>query len=307
MSDFAARLTDYVQAIEEALPAFLPPVCGDDVLAGEDKVAQAMSYSLLGGGKRLRGVLVLASCALFDSAKAQKAMPFAAALEMIHASSLIHDDLPCMDDDDLRRGKPACHIAFGEAMALLAGDALLVLPFAICAGQELRACFGAERVLDAMALLAEAIGVAGMIGGQAIDLQSEGMTADPELLRRMDNKKTGALIGAAVAIGCILGGADKPARDSMVQYATRLGLAFQIQDDILDATGDAAVLGKPIGSDAENQKATYVTLLGLDGAARLAADCTEQAAAALAEVEKQTGCDTAFLRDLLAYLLHRDH
>ena len=302
MNDFSVRLAAYVQAIEEALPAFLPTPH-----PWEGQVAQAMAYSLLGGGKRLRGVLVLACCEAFSPEKVDWAIPFAAALEMIHASSLIHDDLPCMDDDDMRRGKPACHIAFDEAMALLAGDALLVLPFAICAGQDMRMAFGADTILEAMAVLSGAIGVDGMIGGQAIDLSSEGKAADPDILRRMDDKKTGALIGAAVEIGCILGGATEEARAVLVRYATQLGLAFQIQDDILDATGDAALLGKPIGSDNDSQKATYVTLLGVDGAKAMAADCTQQAVAALAEAEALNGGDMSFLRDLVAYLLNRNH
>jgi geranylgeranyl diphosphate synthase type II len=296
-SEFIAQNNRYVRKIEDALPGFLPSV---DTLQGS--VAQAMAYSLTGGGKRIRGVLMLAVSELFGVAVSQ-AMPFAAALEMIHAYSLIHDDLPCMDDDDMRRGKPSCHILFGEDIALLAGDGLLTLAFETCASPAARAAFGAEKVLNAIVALAKAAGTDGMIGGQVIDLESEGKIVPLETLRMMDSKKTGALIAVAAEIGCILGGADAAIREKLRSFALDVGQAFQIRDDILDQTGDVALLGKPIGSDEENEKSTYTSLYGLEGAQAEAERLTQSAKTAL----RETGLRVDFLESLTDFLLTREY
>lgn len=297
MTEFAAQYGRYVREIEDALPGYLP---SNDT--AQASVAKAMAYSLLGGGKRVRGALLLAVTGLLGGVS-EAAVPFAAALEMIHAYSLIHDDLPCMDNDEMRRGKPSCHIAFGEAIALLAGDGLLTLAFEITSSPKTLAVFGAEKTLAAVNALARSAGTAGMIGGQVIDLESEGKTITADTLRTLDRMKTGALISAAAEIGCILSGANEAQTALLTSFALDLGLAFQIRDDILDQIGDAAVLGKPIGSDKENEKSTYTGLLSLEGAKKFAEALSASAKQALAE----TGLDCGFLVSLTDYLLAREH
>ena len=243
---------------------------------GTDVVSEAMRYSLQGGGKRIRPCLVLEFCRVCGG-DVDAALPFAAAVEMIHTYSLIHDDLPCMDDDDLRRGKPACHVRFGYANALLAGDGLLTLAFETLT----RAPLPGERIAEACATLAEAAGHLGMIGGQTMDLENEERDVTLERLRQTDALKTGALIRAACVLGCIAAGADDTQKAAAAQYAHALGLAFQIVDDILDVTSDTATLGKPVGSDEAQHKNTYVTLCGLDGARAEATRYTDEAVQAL--------------------------
>ena len=288
------RFDSYLEMINRRLTALLP-VCTYDA----PDVCDAMRYSLDGGGKRIRPVLLLESCRLCGGDVAD-ALDFACALEMIHTYSLVHDDLPCMDDDDMRRGKPACHIAFGEATAVLAGDALLTQAFAAAANSE-AAKKTPARALEAIALLSKYAGAEGMIGGQVVDLQSEGKTIALSRLQTMDSLKTGALMRAACEIGAVLAGADNEKRAALVRYAEALGPAFQIVDDILDVTSDVQMLGKPIGSDAELQKSTYVSLLGLDRAKAAARDCTAAAIEALAVF----GEDAAFLRSLAENLMTR--
>lgn len=288
------RFDSYLEMINRRLTALLP-VCTYDA----PDVCDAMCYSLDGGGKRIRPVLLLESCRLCGGDVAD-ALDFACALEMIHTYSLVHDDLPCMDDDDMRRGKPACHIAFGEATAVLAGDALLTQAFAAAANSE-AAKKTPARALEAIALLSKYAGAEGMIGGQVVDLQSEGKTIALSRLQTMDSLKTGALMRAACEIGAVLAGADNEKRAALVRYAEALGQAFQIVDDILDVTSDVQTLGKPIGSDAELQKSTYVSLLGLDRAKAAARDCTAAAIEALAVF----GEDAAFLRSLAENLMTR--
>ncbi len=288
------RFDSYLEMINRRLTALLP-VCTYDA----PDVCDAMRYSLDGGGKRIRPVLLLESCRLCGGDVAD-ALDFACALEMIHTYSLVHDDLPCMDDDDMRRGKPACHIAFGEATAVLAGDALLTQAFAAAANSE-AAKKTPARALEAIALLSKYAGAEGMIGGQVVDLQSEGKTIALSRLQTMDSLKTGALMRAACEIGAVLAGADNEKRAVLVRYAEALGQAFQIVDDILDVTSDVQTLGKPIGSDAELQKSTYVSLLGLDRAKAAARDCTAAAIEALAVF----GEDAAFLRSLAENLMTR--
>lgn len=296
MLEYGDVMAGYIRELELALPGYLPRAD-----CRQKRVCDAMAYSLLGGGKRIRGVLTLAVYHLFRGGELRSAVPFGAAVEMVHAYSLIHDDLPCMDDSDLRRGRPACHIQFGEAVALLAGDGLLSLAFEAMSMPENLEHFSPSQVLCAIQALARASGAQGMVGGQVIDLESENASVSLEELRDMDDKKTGALFRAAVEMGCILGGAEQSRRRAALRYAGSLGLAFQVIDDILDVCGDAVRMGKPSGADQEHGKSTYVSLLGLDGARRVAAELGEDAKAALAELPG----DSSFLRQLTDALFSR--
>lgn len=260
------------------LNRFLPQIESylDTAVGGTDIVSEAMRYSLSGGGKRIRPVLALEFCRICGG-DVQKALPFAAAVEMMHTYSLVHDDLPCMDDDDLRRGKPACHIRYGYANALLAGDGLLTLAFETLT----KAALPPERIARACAVLAREAGHLGMIGGQTMDLENEGKAVTLDTLRTTDALKTVCLIRAACVLGCIAAGADDEQIHAAEAYAEGVGLAFQIVDDILDVTSDTATLGKPVGSDAEQNKNTYVTLCGLETARKDAQNYTADAVAAL--------------------------
>lgn len=260
----------------------------------------AMEYSLLAGGKRVRPVLCLSSASLLGLAP-EAALPFACGLELIHTYSLIHDDLPAMDDDDLRRGKPSSHKQFGEALAILAGDGLLTEAFTLMA--EAGASVPAQRVLAALAEVARSAGGAGMVGGQVLDMACTGRSDVPlDQLQRMHALKTGALITCACASGALLAGAGDADVARMREYGAAVGMAFQIVDDILDETGDEASLGKPVGSDREQGKTTYPALLGLDRSRELAAEQVERAVASLAPF---SGPDAVFLADLARYILHR--
>ncbi len=246
-------------------------------------IYDAMNYSLMAGGKRIRPVLTLETCRMCGG-DVEAALPFACAVEMVHTYSLIHDDLPCMDDDDLRRGKPTNHKVYGEATAVLAGDALLTAAFEMMA--EHRGGLVGGRVLEAMDCLSHAAGAAGMIGGQVLDMEGEERTLSLEELELMQSLKTGALISAAAEIGCILAGGNDQQRQAVRTYAQCIGRAFQVRDDMLDVTSTDEVLGKPIGSDAENGKTTFVTALGLDGCAKLVDELTNRAIQALETFEK---------------------
>ena len=264
---------DLVNGINSRLSALLEHKSGEYTA-----VADAMKYSAEIGGKRLRPAILLEFYEICGGSAAG-ATDVACALEMIHTYSLIHDDLPCMDNDDMRRGKPACHIAFGETNALLAGDGLLTYAFETAASAE-----GIEpsALIKAIGVLAQRAGTRGMIGGQEIDLGIEGKDASLETVLAMYKMKTGALISAAAEIGCILAGADETKVGAASEFAYCLGLAFQIQDDILDATGSAEVLGKPIGSDAENHKSTYLSHMGAEFSKQKVRELTEKAKSALA-------------------------
>lgn len=266
-------------------------------ITADNSAAQAMKYSLLSGGKRIRPILLLEFYALCGG-NGDSALNFAAALEMIHTYSLIHDDLPCMDNDDMRRGRPSCHKAFGEDTALLAGDALLTLAFKTAAETD---GIPSDRVMKAIAVLAENAGISGMVGGQVEDLAFEKSGATIEQLRGMYLKKTSCLLSAGAVCGSILAGADEEELKYAAEYAEKLGLAFQIIDDILDCTSDEKTLGKPIGSDEKNGKTTYVTLLGIDGAKAEAERLSNEALAALCKIKG----DNAALRELTADLLDR--
>ena len=236
----------------------------------------SMEYSLLAGGKRIRPVLTLESCRLCGGTP-EEALDFACAVEMIHTYSLIHDDLPAMDDDDLRRGRPTNHKVYGEATAILAGDGLLTAAFSLLAGADLPP----ERVVEAVACLAEAAGPEGMVGGQALDMAGEGRGLTTSELRQLQSLKTGALIAAAAELGCIAAGGTRDQRERLRRYAQALGQAFQIRDDMLDEISTQDELGKPVGSDRSKEKSTFVTALGLEGCAAEVERLTWEAVSAL--------------------------
>lgn len=293
---WSERYPEYYAMIEAALPQYLPPVT-----LPQGKVCEAMAYSLLDGGKRIRGCLTLAMCELCGG-EVQSALPLACAVEMVHAYSLIHDDLPCMDNDDLRRGKPSCHIKFGEGTALLAGDALLTHAFSAASDAYFNGTLPAETVLRCVNQLSRAAGVEGMIGGQVIDTAPEEVPMTPEQLEAMHSMKTGALIRSAAVLGCLAAGAP---RDVVMQadlYAAKIGLAFQIVDDILDATEESEKLGKST-SDSDNNKTTYITLYGVEKAREMVRRLVLEADLAV----KGTVLDDEMLYELADTLAKRHH
>ena len=260
-------------------------------------LSEAMSYAALNGGKRVRASLVLSAARLAGDARL--AEPVAAALEMVHAYSLIHDDLPAMDDADTRRGMPATHIAFDEAIAILAGDALQTEAFSVLSTKL--DDLPADRILALIRILADASGVHGMAGGQMLDIQAETIVSDMNRTRAMQELKTGALIRSAAVMGVIVGGGDEAMQNNIGDYADRLGFAFQIADDILDYRSTDEVLGKPVGRDAEQGKASFVALLGLEQAEQKAAELIEEAIALLAPYASRAD----ELRALAAFSIHR--
>ena len=270
-SDFSAWAAARQQAVENALDSWVPA----DAPAG---LGLAMRYGVLDGGKRLRPLLVLAACAALDG-HAEAALRAAVAVELIHAYSLVHDDMPCMDNDVLRRGKPTVHVQFGEAQAMLAGDAMQALAFEVLTPDS-----GVEPALQArlVSLLARAAGHPGMAGGQAIDLASIGRTLDEAALRDMHRRKTGALLEASVLMGAACGRPEPAVWQALSDYGAAIGLAFQVVDDILDVTQASETLGKTAGKDVDHNKPTYVSVLGLDAARRHADTLCSQAHAALA-------------------------
>lgn len=261
-------MQEYISIIDAALREYLKPKDNP-----QKKIYEAMAYSLFAGGKRLRPQIMIMTAKMLGK-EPQTVMPFACAIEMIHTYSLIHDDLPAMDNDDLRRGKPTNHKVYGEASAILAGDALLTLAFETAASYNVPGVCK-KSVIAAISELAKAAGADGMIGGQVVDIDSH--DEDAQLLKYLHSLKTGALIRASGVIGAILAGADDAQIKAIDGFCENLGIAFQIQDDILDVEGSEAELGKPIGSDAENNKSTYVTLFGIEKARRLSEEYTEKA------------------------------
>ena len=293
--DFQQQLATKITKIEQILSAYLPPEQGR-----ARTVLQAMNYSVNAGGKRLRPLLLAETYTLFGGSE-QVAEPFAAAIEMIHTYSLVHDDLPAMDNDEYRRGKKTTHAVFGEAMRILAGDALLTFAFETAAkGLELTA--DATRVARAMGLLAKKAGIYGMLGGQVIDVEAEGnqnLTLDQIL--EIHTLKTGALLEASMMIGAVLAGADEEDMGKLERIARNIGIAFQIQDDILDLTGTMEELGKPIGSDKRNEKVTYVTLEGIEKSAKEVKRLSDEAVMLLHSLQK----DSEFLEQLILSLVNR--
>ena len=267
MLDYSAQYETYRTAVEEYL---------DGLFRAErpyGKLQEAMRYSLLAGGKRVRPVLTLAFCDMLGG-NWRAALPVACALELIHTYSLIHDDLPCMDDDDLRRGKPTCHKVYGETLAVLAGDALQPEAFALIANAT---ALSAEQRVNAIAALASASGGDGMVAGQVLDL--DGMSRSECEVRLLHSLKTGKLLCVAAELGCIAAGADEIVRTKAVKYGSHIGLAFQVRDDMLDVIGNEDEFGKPIGSDREEGKVTFMDLLGLEGCQALVERETAQAVA----------------------------
>jgi geranylgeranyl diphosphate synthase, type II len=292
--DVKKRMREYADEINAAMDRYLPEAAGP-----QKSVIEAMRYSALAGSKRIRPMLML-EFARICGADCEAVMPVACAEEMIHTYSLIHDDLPCMDNDDMRRGKPSCHVKFGEATALLAGDALLSLAFETALCDNIHA-IKPVNLINAVQLLAEASGYSGMVGGQIMDLESEGRKTNIDTLESMHRKKTGAMIVAAAKMGCILADAPKAKVDAAGVFAANIGLAFQIVDDCLDVAGSSVSLGKPVGSDAENNKSTYVTFYGLEKSKDLAKQLTSEAVKSLSVFD-----DREFLSGLAGFLCSRD-
>jgi len=296
-TEFEAWSQRHLATVEQALEAWVPA----DAPAG---LGLAMRYGVLDGGKRLRPLLVMAACeALQGSSEA--ALRAAVAVELIHAYSLVHDDMPCMDNDVLRRGKPTVHVKFGQAQAMLAGDAMQALAFEVLT-PAVGDAQGLPPILQAQltSLLARSAGHAGMAGGQAIDLASIGKALDEAALRDMHRRKTGALLQASVMMGAACGEASAPVSQALARYGAAVGLAFQVVDDILDVTQASATLGKTAGKDSDHNKPTYVSLLGLDAARRHADELREQAHQALRSTE--LGTATAALAVLANKVVERE-
>lgn len=293
MEQYKKRLAESATRVNDALRELLRAPAGCQQML----VVDAMRYSVLDSGKRLRAAIMLEFARLSMGPWAGSTQ-LACALEMVHAYSLIHDDLPCMDNDDMRRGKPSCHKQYGEAIALLAGDGLLTLAFETI----VNAPVDSSRRVRAIRTLARAAGVFGMIGGQTLDLAAAGHNAHEKELLEIDNLKTGALLRASAELGCIAGKEEERLIGPAREYADAFGIAFQITDDILDVTGDAEKLGKPTGSDALNQKSTYVTILGLEGARQKAYEQIMVAKSAVSSIE-----DNGFLLWLADMVISRDH
>ena len=283
--DFHTRYAAYQAAIEQ----YLEGLFSTDKPYG--RLQEAMRYSLLSGGKRIRPVLTL-ELARLGGIDWHLALPYACALELVHTYSLIHDDLPCMDDDDLRRGKPTCHKAYGETLAVLAGDALQPEAFRLIAEAP---CMSAESRVKAIRVLSHAAGADGMVAGQVIDTLC-GVSTQQELTG-MYRLKTGVMISAAAELGCVASGMPATMRQQAIAFADELGLAFQIRDDMLDVIGNADEFGKPIGSDKDEGKVTYVDLLGLDDCGKLIHELTEQAVSAVSDLD-QDGFLTALAESL---------
>lgn len=289
--DFYNTINDDMQLIENHLLTYLP-----SAKYSQYSVVEAMKYSLLNGGKRLRPIFALEFAKACSGSK-ESCLPLACAVEYIHTYSLIHDDLPCMDNDDMRRGKPSCHKQFDEATALLAGDALLTHAFDIIAQSDI----SDENKVRAISLLAQNSGVTGMLGGQVIDLIFEKGEPSVKELLTVYKLKTGALISAACLMGCLSANATEKQIRAASEFAYSLGIAFQIQDDILDVIGDESKLGKPVGSDEQNKKTTYVTLVGIDKAKQDVKKLTDNAVSKLDEFE-----NTDFIKQLAISLIERE-
>ncbi|MCI6537789.1 MAG: polyprenyl synthetase family protein [Lachnospiraceae bacterium] len=292
--DIKKEIAEHTSQVETIIKKYLPEETGY-----QKTVMEAMNYSFLAGGKRLRPMLMQETYRLFGG-DSDIIEPFMAAIEMIHTYSLIHDDLPAMDNDDYRRGRKTTHVVYGEAMGILAGDALLNFAFeTACKG--LMQDIGNPAVARAVQILAQKAGIYGMLGGQVVDVESEGQPLEREKLDFIYDLKTGALIEASMLIGAVLAGASEKEQQIIQQVAKDVGLAFQIQDDILDVTSDIETLGKPIGSDEKNHKTTYVTIRGLAQAEKDVEEISERALEGVASLSEEN----VFLNELIRYLIHR--
>ena len=292
--DINKEIAEHTTQVEAIITKYLPKESGY-----QKTVMEAMNYSFLAGGKRLRPMLMQETYRLFGGSS-DIIEPFMAAIEMIHTYSLIHDDLPAMDNDDYRRGRKTTHVVYGEAMGILAGDALLNFAFeTACKG--LMQDVGNPAVARAVQILAQKAGIYGMLGGQVVDVESEGQPLEREKLDFIYDLKTGALIEASMLIGAVLAGASEKEQQVILQVAKDVGLAFQIQDYILDVTSDMETLGKPIGSDEKNHKTTYVTIRGLAQAQKDVEKISERALEGVASLSEEN----VFLNELIRYLIHR--
>ena len=302
--DFESRLKERVSEVENILKKYLPKEEGY-----AKTVIEAMNYSLLAGGKRLRPIMMMEAYRLFagEDADLKTIEPFMAAMEMIHTYSLVHDDLPAMDNDEYRRGRKTTHAVYGAGMATLAGDGLLNLAFETAIAGSVSDSFdGQKRYLKALNVLATKAGIYGMVGGQCADIVAENRTDIPDeemkdTLSYIDENKTGALIESSLMIGAILGGADDNAVQAIEKAGSNVGVAFQIQDDILDIVGNQEELGKPIGSDEKNGKNTYVSLYGMEGASSKVKELSDEASKILSD----HGFENTFLDELFQYLIYR--
>ncbi len=295
--EFTVQLTNKKEYIDSIIEKSIPNPQGYQKL-----IMEAMSYSLVAGGKRLRPMLMLETYHLFGGRDDERIVPFMAAMEMIHTYSLVHDDLPAMDNDDYRRGRKTTHVVYGHSMGILAGDALLNYAFeTMSAGLMRLTGENLIRGVKALNTIASKAGIFGMIGGQVVDVLSSDHTIEKERLDFIYELKTSALIEASILAGAILAGADEEAQQDMNKVASCIGMAFQIQDDILDVTSTTKELGKPIHSDEKNNKTTYVTLLGIEGARLKVEEYTNQG---LTILDKYAS-DSSFLYQLLEALVHR--
>jgi len=290
LTSLAAQVDDYLSAYFDRLKSEVP----------EKRLIESMYYSIMAGGKRIRPVLTLAVAKMM-SRDPNEVMPFAAAIEMIHTYSLIHDDLPAMDNDDYRRGRLTNHKVFGEAMAILAGDALLNEAFTLLLETSVKAGNRIERAVEASCIIAKAAGRDGMIAGQVIDMESEGKQISGTVLKTMHRKKTGALIRASIVAPAVFIGLSRDEIKALDEYAEHIGIAFQIKDDILDVEGTAEEIGKPVGSDERNKKTTYVSLYGLDGARKMLDEVTQKAV----EVLDVFGDKAWFLKEMAYFIARR--
>ncbi len=292
--NFKEELLIRTQNIEDILNSYLPKEEGL-----QKTVLQAMNYSILAGGKRLRPMLMQETYRLFGG-EGKIVEPFMAAIEMIHTYSLVHDDLPALDNDEYRRGKKTTHAVFGETMGILAGDALLNYAFEIAS--DAFSIETSERVAKALQTLSKKAGIYGMIGGQIADIESEGKTVGIEVVEFIHRLKCGALIESAMKIGAILAGATQEEQDKIEQIGADIGYAFQIQDDILDVTSTTEIIGKPVGSDNKNEKSTYVSIKGLEQAKKDVAQMSERALKTLSSLSYKN----PFLEELIKMLINRD-
>lgn len=293
---FKSSLKYRVDYIEKLLKEHIPEEKGY-----QKTIFEAMNYSLKAGGKRLRPILTLEACRIVGGNE-EDVIPFAIAIEMIHTYSLIHDDLPALDNDDLRRGRPTNHKVYGDAMAILAGDGLLNYAFEIM----LSSSIGKEnpaKYLNAINEIAKSSGVYGMIGGQVVDIESEDKKIEMEKLDFIHLNKTAAIIVGCMRAGAIIGDATEEQLENITKYATNIGLSFQIADDILDITGDESKLGKKVGSDIDNNKSTYPSLIGLEKSKEIANDLINEAKTRISNIKG----DTEFLNDLAEYIVARDY
>ena len=294
--EFKQTLKQRANQVESLLKEYMPSEEGY-----QKTIMESMNYSLSAGGKRLRPILTMEACKVVGG-NVEDAIPFAMAIEMIHTYSLIHDDLPALDNDDLRRGKKTNHIVYGEDMAILAGDALLNYAFEVMLSNSIDK-ENPNKDLKAINDIAKTSGIYGMIGGQVVDIQSENKQISKEMLDYIHNNKTAAIIIGCMRAGAIIGDATQEQLEKITKYAKNIGLSFQIVDDILDIVGDESKLGKKVGSDIENHKSTYPSLIGLDESKNIAYELIQEAKESINSINKET----KFLSDLADYIIDREY